>query len=181
MSIQTLHDTGSSYQVTSKYDGGVYAVATRDCVCGGVGDEFTLSNYSASSLDVLLEAGSEAVIGGSFFKITSDETITLAPNSTIYLCATVDLTRANGQRGVFTQRSSSNMQSDNLNGSGSVRDMLLYVITTNGTGVTNVSDRRVIVENGASISGYTLWTGTQAQYDAITTKDNDTLYFIKES
>lgn len=26
----------------------------------------------------------------------------------------------------------------------------------------------------------TIWTGTQAQYDAITTKDTNTLYFIKE-
>ena len=28
---------------------------------------------------------------------------------------------------------------------------------------------------------YNIWSGTQAEYDAITTKDNNTLYFIKES
>ena len=31
-----------------------------------------------------------------------------------------------------------------------------------------------------SSASYIIWTGTQAQYDAITTKDNNTLYFIKE-
>ena len=28
---------------------------------------------------------------------------------------------------------------------------------------------------------YNIWSGTQQEYDAITTKDNNTLYFIKES
>ena len=32
---------------------------------------------------------------------------------------------------------------------------------------------------GSSVS-YIIWVGTQSQYDAITTKDNNTLYFIKE-
>lgn len=36
------------------------------------------------------------------------------------------------------------------------------------------------IVKGASQS-YTIWSGTQAEYDAITTKDNNTLYFIKES
>ena len=28
---------------------------------------------------------------------------------------------------------------------------------------------------------YNIWSGTQQEYDAITTKDNNTIYFIKES
>ena len=32
-----------------------------------------------------------------------------------------------------------------------------------------------------SSASYIIWVGTQTQYDAITTKDNNTLYFIKES
>ena len=31
-----------------------------------------------------------------------------------------------------------------------------------------------------SSNSYIIWTGTQSQYDSITTKDNNTLYFIKE-
>lgn len=36
------------------------------------------------------------------------------------------------------------------------------------------------IVKGASQS-YTIWSGTQQEYDAITTKDNNTIYFIKES
>ena len=32
-----------------------------------------------------------------------------------------------------------------------------------------------------SLNSYIIWVGTQTQYDAISTKDNNTLYFIKES
>jgi hypothetical protein len=35
--------------------------------------------------------------------------------------------------------------------------------------------------NIASASVSTIWTGTQAEYDAITTKDVNTLYFIVEA
>ena len=31
-----------------------------------------------------------------------------------------------------------------------------------------------------SSNSYIIWTGTQSQYDSITSKDNNTLYFIKE-
>lgn len=153
--IQTLHDTGSSYEILSKFDGGVYQVATKDCVVGGVGDEFTLQ-YSTSNLNVSFNAGSECVIGGSFFKILSTEAITLAANSTIYLCARVDLSQANGQRGRFAQCTSSNMKSENLNGSGVIRDLLLYVIKTSSTGVIEVNDKRIIVNQGL---------GTQVTYN----------------
>lgn len=150
MSVQTLHDTGDLHQISSKMDGAVYQTATTDCVVGGVGDEFTI-NYSLDSLNVSFDAGSEAIIGGAFFKITSLEAITLVANSTIYLCANIDLSRPNGQTGAFVQRTSTNMQSDNINGSGTSRDLLLYVITTGANGVTNVSDRRNIVTSVGEI------------------------------
>lgn len=153
MAIQTLHDTGSDYDIPSKYDGGVYQVATNDCIIGGVGDEFTLS-YSANSLTVSFNAGSQAVIGGSFFKVVSTESITLVDNSEIYLCANIDLTQPNGYRGQFVQRTSSNMKDDNLNGSGTSRDLLLYVIRTSATGITSVEDKRDIRDKAIKDIGY---------------------------
>jgi hypothetical protein len=153
MAIQTLHDTGSSNDILSKYDGGVYQVATNDCVIGGVGDEFTLQ-YSASSLTVSFNVGSEAVIGGSFFKVISTESITLEANSTIYLCANIDLTRPNSERGAFAQRTANNMQSDNINGTGTSRDLLLYIITTSGSGITSVEDKRVIKNEALKEIGF---------------------------
>ena len=145
MAIQTLHDTGSSYDIPSKFDGGVYQVATIDCVIGNVGDEFTLQ-YNANSLTISFAMGSEAVIGGSFFKLTSTESVTLEANTTIYLCANIDLSRPNGETGKFAQRTASNMQSDNLNGTSPTpsRDLLLYIITTGASGITSVEDKRVI-------------------------------------
>lgn len=145
MAIQTLHDTGASYDIPSKYDGGVYQVATTDCIIGNVGDEFTLQ-YSANSLTISFAMGSEAVIGGSFFKLTSTESVTLEANTTIYLCANIDLSRPNGETGKFVQRTASNMQSDNLNGTSATpsRDLLLYIITTDVSGITSVEDKRII-------------------------------------
>lgn len=152
MAIQTLHDTGSSYSITPKMDGGVYGTGISDCVCAGIGDEFTLS-YSNNNLNVQFAAGSQAIIGGAFFKVMSLETVALTANSTIYLCANIDLSKANGVRGSFVRRTSSNMQSGNLNGNGTSRDLLLYVITTNANGVVTVSDRRYIKGNGTASIG----------------------------
>lgn len=168
MAIQTLHDTGTDYDILSQYDGGVYSVATTDCVIKGIGDEFALT-YSSNSLDVQFSAGSQAIIGGSFFKVTALESVTLSANSTIYLCANIDLSRPNGQRGQFVQRTSSNMRSDNINGNGISRDLLLYVITTSASGVSNVVDKRKIMENalpiqfGQSTTQYLRNDGTWAE------------------
>lgn len=177
--IQTLHDTGSTNEITSKMDGAVYGIAVQDCVAEGVGDEFTI-NYSAYSLNVTFNAGSEAVIGGSFFKILSLESVTLVANSTIYLCANIDLSRPNSSRGTFVQRTASNMRSDNINGSGTSRDLLLYVIQTGANGVVSVSDRRVIRGIGTSIGGYNIVALSEADYEALATKDPNTLYFVYE-
>lgn len=150
MAIQTLHDTGSSFQITPKMDGGVYATAITDCVCKGIGDQFTL-NYANNSLDVSFEAGSQAVIGGAFFRVTTLTAVTLTANSTIYLCANINLSNSPGSTGSFVQRaSSSSVKKQNLNGVGTQRDLLLYVVKTNANGVTSVQDKRYIVGNGSA-------------------------------
>lgn len=179
MAIQTLRDTGDTYPITPSMDGGTYAVGIADCVCKGIGDEFTL-NYSANSLVVQFNSGSQCVIGGAFFRITSLEAITLNANSTIYLCANIDLTRANGSRGAFVQRTASNMQSDNINGSGTSRDLLLYVITTGATGVTNVVDMRVVKGDGTAISGYSFVVISESDYESLVSKDANTIYYTFE-
>jgi len=179
MAIQTQHDTGDDYQVTPKLDGGLYASGIADCICKGIGDEFELQ-FSANSLQVTFNAGSQAVIGGAFFKVTSSTSLTLTANSTIYLCANIDLTKANGSRGGIVERTASNMQSDNLNGSGTSRDMLLYVITTGASGVQSVEDKRIIRGDGLSINGYSIVIIDQDSYDALAEPEANTLYFIYE-
>ena len=192
--IQTLYDTGSDKLVTSKMDGAVYDIACGgDCVCGGVGDEFTL-NYNASSLDVTFNSGSQAIIGGGFFKVTEIESVTLPESSTIYLCARIDNSKASGSTGSIVSLTQSQMKSENLNGGGTVRDMLLYIVETSASGVTQVTNKKVIKTNSATgdldtrisaletkVGNYSLWVGTQTEYDAITTKDANTIYHILES
>lgn len=207
MAIQTIYDTGENFQIDSKYDGAVYALSTTDCVCEGIGDEFTL-HYSSDSLAAYFEEGSQAVIGGSFFKITSLHSLSnekqLPSNSTFYLCATIDLTAENGQRGTFSYLPSlNNLRTGNLNGSGTARDLVLYQITTGSSGVTSVVDKRVTRGTGTAVSGISLAlsgsTNTQqfdvtngtttlkfkviseADYKNLQTKDSNTLYFIPEN
>ena len=48
----------------------------------------------------------------------------------------------------------------------------------NGSVAATLTSNNIV--KGVSQS-YNIWSGTQAEYDAITTKDNNTLYFIKES
>ncbi len=179
MAIQTLHDTGSTYQITPKMDGGTYGTAISDCVSQGIGDEFSIQ-YSSSSLMVQFNAGSQCIIGGAFFRTMSLEAVTLVPNSTVYLCANIDLSKPNGQTGSFVQRTASNMQSDNLNGNGVSRDLLLYVITTGANGVTNVEDKRVIRGDGTAINGYNFVVISESEYDALVTKDVNTIYYTFE-
>lgn len=178
MAIQTLHDTGDSYPITPKMDGGVYGTGIIDCVCKGIGDEFELQ-YSNNSLSVQFNSGSQAVIGGAFFRVMSLEAITLVANSTIYLCANIDLSNPNGSTGSFVQRTASNMQTDNINGTGTSRDLLLYVITTTASGVASVEDRRVITGDGFGINGYNFVVLSEADYEALTPVAN-TFYFTFE-
>ncbi len=210
MAIQTLYDNGEDYQIESKYDGAVYAVATPDCICASVGDEFTL-HYSSSNLSAYFEAGSQAVIGGGFFKITSRTTIDITANATYYIVARIDLTKPNGQRGLFESITNlSNAQSDNLNGNGSKRDLVLYKITSGASGISSVEDLRVIRGSGStSVGGINLRMNTdpvapllkvskdltsvegkveinfkvisESSYNALSSKDSKTLYFVPES
>ena len=115
-----------------------------------------------------------------FVFVKSLEAITLTPNATIYLCANIDLSKPNGQRGSFVQRTASNMMSENINSSGTQRDLLLYTINTSSNGVTSVVDKRVIRGDGNGVSGIGFYCLSRAEYDAIPVKDNNTLYFITE-
>ena len=50
---------------------------------------------------------------------------------------------------------------------------------TQSNGLITLPNYPTLSGSGSSVS-YIIWVGTQSQYDTITSKDNNTLYFIKE-
>ena len=58
-------------------------------------------------------------------------------------------------------------------------DGLTTQIKVNGTTYTQSNGLITLPDYPAS-SQYIIWVGTQSQYDSLPTKDNNTLYFIKE-
>ncbi|MCI7157701.1 MAG: hypothetical protein MSC52_09025 [Solobacterium sp.] len=145
--IRTLKDTGADFPISSNIDGSVYAIATQDCVIGGMGDEFSVTT-SVSSLSLTFTQGSVAVLCGNAFWLTADETVTLPANSTIYLCLRIDTSKPNGQTGSFECLTEAGIKKDNINNEG-VRDLAIYKITTSSNGVTACEDKRIIM-NSAS-------------------------------
>lgn len=55
------------------------------------------------------------------------------------------------------------------------------VYDTNGVSMCEKYATKDELNNiNTQLDGKTIWTGTQAEYDAITTKDSNTLYFVTE-
>lgn len=145
--IRTLKDTGADFPISSNIDGSVYAIATQDCVIGGMGDEFSITT-STSSLNLTFTKGSVAVLCGNAFWLTADETVILPANSTFNLCLRIDTAKPNGQKGSFECLTEAGIKKDNINNEG-IRDLAIYKITTSSNGVTACEDKRIIM-NSAS-------------------------------
>lgn len=107
---------------------------------------------------------------GSYNDLSNKPTIPTVNN------ATLTLTQGGTTKGTFTANASSNVTIDLDSGDGSV-DVDNKSITTNSSdeiqtvGVINSRDSSTAVKT---------WTGTKAQYDAIVTKDANTLYNITD-
>lgn len=160
--IRTLKDTGANYPISSNIDGSVYAIATQDCVIGGMGDEFSITT-SANSLSLTFTKGSVAVLCGNAFWLTADETVTLPANSTFNLCARINTSKPNGQTGSFECLTEASMKNNNIN-NGGIRDLILYTITTSANGVVSLVDKRAIIT-----------TTTYATKDYVDEKNNTAL------
>ena len=71
-------------------------------------------------------------------------------------------------------------QIDSIPINGSINPITSGGVYTALSNKANISQIPSNIVTGVSQS-YIIWSGTQAEYDAITTKDNNTIYFIKES
>lgn len=169
MAIQTLSDHGTEYPVQIEMDGGVYSLL-GDCVIKGIGNEFELANKSTASLSVMVKSG-QAVIGGHFFKNNGNVDVTLNANATNLIVARIDRSQTPGNTGKILAITEAELKSDNLNNStGGSRDLVLYKLVTDGSGVTSDSDSRPVNV------GYSM-----AVVEALPENPNaNTIYFVKE-
>lgn len=131
------------------------------------------SDWNASSgVAQILNKPSLATVAtsGSYNDLTGTPTIPTVNN------ATLTITQGGTTKGTFTANASSNVTINLDSGGGSV-DVDNKSITTNSSdeiqtvGVINSRDSSTAIKT---------WTGTKAQYDAIVTKDANTLYNITD-
>ena len=109
---------------------------------------------------------------GSGLTTTQEQQITTAYNHSQSVHAP-----ANAEQNVQSNWSETNTSSDAY-----IKNKpTLSTVATTGSynDLTNKPSIPANLVTGNSVS-YIIWTGTQAQFDAISTKDNNTLYFIKE-
>ena len=90
-----------------------------------------------------------------------------------------ELTGARGEKGEKGEKGEQGIQG--LQGTQGVKgaDGLTTQIKVNGTTYTQ-SNGLITLPDYPSLPLYNIWVGTQTEYDNLPTKDNNTLYFIKE-
>lgn len=131
----------------------------------------TLGTMAAESASDYTPTSSLATVAtsGSYNDLSNKPTIPTVNN------ATLTITQGGTTKGTFTANASSNVTIA-LDAGGSNVDI------DNATITENSSDQlqTVAVKDNRSGNAIKTWTGTRAQYDAITTKDANTLYNITD-
>lgn len=132
--------------IPAERDGALYnfLLGNQDYVFEGIGDEFEITP-SASSFLITLGTGEGVICGRHVTEETANSAnsmIQLSANSSGYVTICVDLSRPAGTEAYL--RATPTLQQDDLNNSGTVRDLPLYQYTTNGSGVSSFVDVRNI-------------------------------------
>ncbi len=130
--------------IPAERDGALYnfLLGNQDYVFEGIGNEFAITP-SASSFLITLGTGEGVVCGRHVTEETvngANSMIQLNANSSGYVTICVDLSRPAGTEAYL--RATPTLQQDDLNNSGTVRDLPLYQYTTNGSGVSSFTDIR---------------------------------------
>lgn len=136
----------NNVNIPAQRDGAMYNVFANgsDFVIGGIGDELEVT-YSGSSFLITLGTG-EGVVGGRHVtEITEgggNTTLQLDANESGYIVIRFDLTQPAGSE-TYLYATPVLVQQD-INDTGTVRDLPLYSYTTDGSGVSSVTDLRNI-------------------------------------
>lgn len=156
MAIKVMADCGDQVLYTAEELGAVLRTFSNntDYIIKGIGNQMAMTS-SSSSLQVTVKTG-EAVMCGRFVMIKSNETITLPANTTGKLVLRIDLTQPVTFEGKLAYVTGS-AKSDNLNNTGTGQyDLVLAEFVTGASGVTTLTDKRVISDSSGS--------GSEVQY-----------------
>ena len=136
----------NNIQIPASRDGAMYNffAGNSDFIIEGIGDEFEIT-YSATSLSITLGTGEGILCGRHVTEATENATntsIQLDANSTGYVVIRMDLTRPAGSETFLTAVSTP--RRDDLNGGGTIADLVLYEYVTAATGIARFTDVRSI-------------------------------------
>ena len=166
-------DKGDKGEKGEKGEQGIQGIKGTDGLTSQIrvnGNTYTQSNGLITLPDYPTLSGS-----GSGLTTTQEQQITTAYNH-----SQSDHAPSNAEKNVQSNWNETNTSSDAY----ILNKPTLSTVATSGS-YNDLSNKPTIpsvpsnLVTGSSAS-YIIWTGTQTQYDAITTKDNNTLYFIKE-
>lgn len=136
----------NNVNIPASRDGAMYNVFANgsDFVIAGIGSELEVT-YTNSSFLITLGSG-EGVVGGRHVtEITengANSTLQLDANETGYVVVRMDLTQPAGSE-TYLYATPIIVQQD-INDTGTVRDLPLYQYTTDGSGVSSMIDLRSI-------------------------------------
>lgn len=129
--------------IPAERDGALYnfLLGNQDYIFKGVGNEFKITP-SSSSFILTLGTGEGVVCGRHVTETAGDTVLQLAQNSSGYVVIRVDLTQVAGSEAYLY--ATPTLQQDNLNDTGTIHDLPLYLYQTNASGVSSFVDVRNI-------------------------------------
>lgn len=162
MALKAMAD--NNVPIPVRYDASLYNLLAdkTNFIFKGIDDEFKVT-YGSGSLRVKLGTGGCLICGRHVFNDSTDEIyLTLSPNDSGYLVIRYDLTQAAGHEASF--KAVSTLETGDLNGTGTKRDLLIGQYKTDDNGVTQYTDLRVYESLKTDAQICTL--GTSWAYDS---------------
>lgn len=148
--LYAMADNGVN--IPAARDGALYSFLTggQDYIFKGIGDEFEITVSSSSYIVTLTEG--EGICGGRHIREVTENsansTIQLSANASGYVTIRIDLSRPSGTECYLCDALT--LVSQDLNDTGTVRDLPLYKYTTDGSGISSWVDLRH-VSSGSNV------------------------------
>jgi hypothetical protein len=136
-----------------------------------IGDELEVT-YSNNSFVVTLGTGEAVICGGSMVSEGVASAVTLGTNESGYIVIEVDLSQTGANICQF-KNVASLVQNDINDGSSVLYDFPLYAYTTDGNGVSSMTDMRVITRMNPLIRNLKILEITSTSFNSLPQTIND--------